>query len=490
MAGGPDTGDKYSLLTGFVFVFNLVIGVGALALPQGFLAAGYLAGALVLVVVAIFSYIGIAFIIETHASALAVRKTVPEEDSFRLVRQVQDASEEDQLLLPPDLPGEELFAIEERIELGLMSRIFLGNIGEKLFYVVLVIYLLGDLAIYAATVPSSIVLVINQGSSSDCNGAEWKYNVCLAAFTVAIVPWAFFNFQKTKYLQMGTLFLRNFSLLCMVILSIVYIGDHKDEEPVIKEQVPLFVGHKLPFMFGTSIYAFMCHHSLPSIVTPIENKKRLFWMFFGDFLFILAVYVGVCLAAVFAFGASIQSLLTFQFIELAGTTSSKGLKGLYNFLGLYPVFTLSSNYPLIAITLRNNLMNLITWQSEHPVWGPRRPYFFSALAALPPIGIAFATHNVKYLVNYTGSYAGLGIMLVVPAILVIFARKRVAQLLPGQSNPYRHPLFRHDAWAYVILLISAAALALITYNNVADHTSAHSGSGSGSASVSASGSAC
>jgi len=40
MAGGFDTGATYSIGTAFVFVFNLVIGVGALALPQGFLEAG------------------------------------------------------------------------------------------------------------------------------------------------------------------------------------------------------------------------------------------------------------------------------------------------------------------------------------------------------------------------------------------------------------------------------------------------------------------
>ncbi len=48
---------------------------------------------------------------------------------------------------------------------------------------------------------------------------------------------------------------------------------------------------------------------------------------------------------------------------------------------------------------------------------------FSLLACVPPIGIAFATRNVDFLVGFTGSYAGLCIMFVIPALLVMYARR-------------------------------------------------------------------
>lgn len=41
MAGGGDVGSSYSPPVAFIFVFNLIVGVGALALPYGFLAAGW-----------------------------------------------------------------------------------------------------------------------------------------------------------------------------------------------------------------------------------------------------------------------------------------------------------------------------------------------------------------------------------------------------------------------------------------------------------------
>lgn len=48
MAGGPSDGSTYSKKTAFVYIFNLIVGVGALALPYGFSKAGLVLGLLFL----------------------------------------------------------------------------------------------------------------------------------------------------------------------------------------------------------------------------------------------------------------------------------------------------------------------------------------------------------------------------------------------------------------------------------------------------------
>lgn len=40
MAGGGPVGDPYSVRVAYIYIFNLIIGVGALALPAGFKSAG------------------------------------------------------------------------------------------------------------------------------------------------------------------------------------------------------------------------------------------------------------------------------------------------------------------------------------------------------------------------------------------------------------------------------------------------------------------
>ena len=48
-------------------------------------------------------------------------------------------------------------------------------------------------------------------------------------------------------------------------------------------------------------YSFMCHHSLPSLVTPIRNKAGILGLFAGDYFLILAFYSLLSFTGIFAF---------------------------------------------------------------------------------------------------------------------------------------------------------------------------------------------
>lgn len=68
----------------------------------------------------------------------------------------------------------------------------------------------------------------------------------------------------------------------------------------------------LPNLFGVCVYSFMCHHSLPSLVTPINNKQRLYTLILGDYLLILAFYCLLAFTGIFAF-REINDLYTLNF---------------------------------------------------------------------------------------------------------------------------------------------------------------------------------
>src|SRR3989338_5557718 len=110
----------------------------------------------------------------------------------------------------------------------------------------------------------------------------------------------------------------------------------------------------------------MCHHSLPSLLTPIKQKRHLTTLIFGVMSFIWCLYNILDYSAIFAFSqqtnynctpqakswaCAIQGLYPLNF-------SNYPVRWLGTFVALYPVFTVSGNYILIAITLRNNLMQL------------------------------------------------------------------------------------------------------------------------------------
>ena len=58
----------------FVYIFNLIIGVGALSLPLAFSDAGYVLGILLLLMLAFMSYVTATFMVEAMATANACYK--------------------------------------------------------------------------------------------------------------------------------------------------------------------------------------------------------------------------------------------------------------------------------------------------------------------------------------------------------------------------------------------------------------------------------
>lgn len=55
-----------------MFLFNLIVGTGALTLPSAFAKTGWLLGLVLITILAFISYMTVTFVIETMASANAI----------------------------------------------------------------------------------------------------------------------------------------------------------------------------------------------------------------------------------------------------------------------------------------------------------------------------------------------------------------------------------------------------------------------------------
>jgi len=180
----------------------------------------------------------------------------------------------------------------------------------------------------------------------------------------------------------------------MIILTIIRLSKGGGEG-----HPPVFQLDGTTNLFGVCVYAFMCHHSLPQLATPIRNKSAIYRFFALDYLFILIFYVLICFTAVFTF-ADIQDLYTLNFgPEEAAATENPITKCvvIQYFLALFPAFTLSSSFPIIGITLRNNLKTLVMLfrRADAPFHWLIDRILFPLLVLTIPIVVAFATANVQ-----------------------------------------------------------------------------------------------
>lgn len=108
----------------------------------------------------------------------------------------------------------------------------------------------------------------------------------------------------------------------------------------------------MPQLIGATVYAFMCHHSIPSVISPIKNKNKILLKVAAIFLLVFTLLMCLCMTGVFAF-PKVNELYTINFTPTQDTGSFYRLIDLI--LILFPVLTISISFPVIAITLRNNL---------------------------------------------------------------------------------------------------------------------------------------
>lgn len=198
---------------GLIFVFNLIVGTGALTLPSAFAKTGWLLGFVLIIVLAFISYVTVTFVIESMACANAIsywtRLQVMKRDCVSFLNHIyvlkraiytffndihclnsQPSTNEPESNTEDDIdatnpndyvrdtcPSDDgldstiehmplfsqrsrYYMLDNKIELGEMARLFFNDTGRYLFFLCFAIYLYGDLSIYAAAVAKTMRDVI------------------------------------------------------------------------------------------------------------------------------------------------------------------------------------------------------------------------------------------------------------------------------------------------------------------------------------------
>lgn len=230
----------------------------------------------------------------------------------------------------------------------------------------------------------------------------------------------------------------------------------------------------VPGLFGACVYSFMCHHSLPALITPIANKSKLNSSIAMDYSLIAFFYLLLALTGVFAF-QHVEDLYTLDFWPRGSGNCNKGSDNIFvicidYFVTLFPVFTLSTSFPIIAITLRNNLKSLfLNGSSTNSVFAR---VLIPLLAIIPPYAIALLTEDLGTLVSFTGLYAGAGIQYIIPSFLVYYARQKIKSIDGfDRNNKFASP-FSSDYWLLFIHIWAIACMILGSVDFVESHVRA------------------
>lgn len=450
-------------------MFNLIVGTGALTLPSVFAQAGWALSIFLLIMLAFMGFVTVTFIIETMACSNAMiqlnRIQSHKIDGESEVINTSD-SEADNENTPIMSNRSRYYTLNQCVQLGEMTQLFFNKTGRFLFYVSLCVYLYGDLSIYTAAISKTLTDLSCDSPMSDGNSTNscWHsysvsqmdvYRIFVAVFIIIVGPFSYFNLQKTKYLQVATSSMRWCAFMIMISIAIVRIL-----ELGVQGHPPVASVRHVPHLIGACVYSFMCHHSLPGLVAPFHDKSHVVKQLGLDYMLICLFYLVLAVTGSFAFD-HLQDLYTLNFVPV----SKDGwfTECIEYFLGLFPVFTLSTSFPIIAITLQSNLKSLCL----DPYSMERYNFFvryllFPTLAIVPPALIAITTHNLGSLVSFTGTYAGSAIQYLIPAFLVLSARRHCQNKIGG-VNKYGSP-FQGILWVSFVIVWCITCVSLSTIN--------------------------
>lgn len=422
---------------------------------------------------AFMGFVTVTFIIETMACSNAVlqlrRIQHHKVDGESEVVNSSD-SEESSEDTPIISSRSRYYTLNQCVQLGGMTQLFFNKTGRFLFYLALCIYLYGDLSIYAVSISKTIsdLLCDTPIAADNVTTLCWStsnngltqidiYRIFVAVFILIVGPFSYFNLQKTKYLQVATSSMRWCAFLIMIGIACVRIL-----ELGAQGHPPPANIHHVPHLIGACVYSFMCHHSLPGLVAPFNDKSHVTRQLGLDYILICLFYLVLAVTGAFAFKDP-EDLYTLNFVPVSNEHVGWFTKFIEYFLGLFPVFTLSTSFPIIAITLQSNLKFLFLDPSAMERYNfIVRRLLFPTLAIVPPVIIAFTTHNLGSLVSFTGTYAGSAIQYLIPACLVFSARKICANDIGG-VNKYSSP-FQGIHWVLFVIIWCITCVTLSTIN--------------------------
>jgi len=175
----------------------------------------------------------------------------------------------------------------------------------------------------------------------------------------------------------------------------------------------------------------MVHHSLPGILAPLKEQndapKAMRTAIVGGYF----TYVVLGAAMLWAFGSHVDQLACLNFGSLPHVITV--------FLCSYPLMLLSV-YPIVSISLRNNLLNFLGLAPIDPKGAiDLKSVLATAVPVVFPLCVAYVTSNVQFIVKIFAGYFGLSLMMLMPCVLLQQARRHIPAAQQGLEFPLRSP---------------------------------------------------
>eukprot|EP01125_Pyxidicula_operculata_P009431 TRINITY_DN3109_c0_g2_i1.p1 TRINITY_DN3109_c0_g2~~TRINITY_DN3109_c0_g2_i1.p1 ORF type:complete len:479 (+),score=39.79 TRINITY_DN3109_c0_g2_i1:1048-2484(+) len=401
----------------------MIIGTGVFNLPYAFVSSGLLLGVGILSICAVFAWFCLIWFLEVSARSEGV--TAAEENA--------------------DYQDSVFHQITFRkFDLNTMMHIFFGMKGKILTQIVLCLYCYGLLwafaAVFASSVDSLFFQFVYKTSCSIYDNPSENcyigYYICLSIYATIVVPLACMNLEETAIVQVIMTIYR-FSAFGVMFVTLI-VGLSNPINPFIDYNSTITSSSHIAYdtmvdwsgfavIFTTSAVALNFHFCLPDIIKPLKTKKFVRRMTSAALFVAFAFYILLGLLSGMYFGKNTLPLATLNWQNYTGFDGGWGGEvsqrpawaiAVQLWVMLFPVFDMISIFPMVGVTLGDNILQFLPeditcifpGKFQSRFCNPNRSKTFSRvlcrlIATVPPIILAAALGKLDKIFDFTGLFA-------------------------------------------------------------------------------------
>eukprot|EP01137_Pigoraptor_chileana_P006741 Opistho-2@51389 len=408
----------YSNPFAYCMGINYVIGTGVFALPHAFWTSGLLLMGLTILIGAVASMLCAYYTLEVLARAEGIQ-------SLKEQSNIPDDDESSELKVNSESTPPAHRITYRKFDFTILSRVF-GGFKTKLFtQTTMTFYCWGAMWAYVAVFAGSIVTVffnyVLDGEDCDISDSDASdsckrsYYIAVAVYACIVVPLTLLDVAEQMYVQ-AALTVYRFSSFIVMIITVCIAMAH--QPALVREQAKEDYGFKFSGFvaaFTSSIVALNFHYNMPDVIQPVRDKKRLRLVISASLITATTFYIVIGSLCAIYFGENTNEIITKNWSAYTGcgdgwekcSSSGRSAKAIVVQLWvlLFPICDMVSVYPLIGITLSNNLMEMVP-ASMKLRYSPRVLRIATRLGStIIPLILGAAVGSLSTIFEFAGLFA-------------------------------------------------------------------------------------
>ncbi|KAF0695517.1 Aste57867_13677 [Aphanomyces stellatus] len=433
-AAAQSSASSYTPPVAFAFTINYILGIGCLAIPYAFYQGGLVLGTALLLFITCVCFVTALWIAETLERSQRLLISINNERSplSRSPNSKRRLLAEAAAAPPPSVT--------------MLCHRYCGLMGASLYQVSLLVLGYGGLIAFSQVFVNSVVSQLPAFDYSDVAAA--------VGYGLVVIPLSCCDLKEQVGVQVALSIVRFVAVLLMIASASWAVWTHSKDIDAKVETIPLVDFNSFGLLFSAVVLAQLFHHSIPGLLAPLAPADQIHaTAVFGTALATTTIfYILLAFSCAYCFGSTLLSSVNLNWVAFTWESHHPFWgRALSFFVVIFPALDTLSIFPLLAVTLADNLAATCHLSSK---------VLLRLVATVPALIVAVVVKDLAVTLRWCGVF-GIYVAFIAPAWLHFEAQRH--DPLPTIHSS----VLSSNIFVSLVVLFGAVATAIVTMQNMA-----------------------